>query len=184
MFEKLNKINRKVWLKTLTLIKTYTRITHWLPPTQPLKKSKTLNVNYVIRNLFFLFGERDYKFLCFINKKNATFLLNIIGLFHTLRRKIKSFSFYKSTLHIKVAQLHYTYQPMGRVTTPQRENPDGSSPVQQTGIPVQQTGVPMSQFAPPSYHQANVNISVGTPWRSGLFDCQEDQTNGIVSILL
>lgn len=73
---------------------------------------------------------------------------------------------------------------MGRVTTPQRENPDGSSPVQQTGIPVQQTGVPMSQFAPPGYHQANVNISVGTPWRSGLFDCQEDQTIGIVSILL
>ncbi|KAF2594477.1 hypothetical protein F2Q70_00042798 [Brassica cretica] len=73
---------------------------------------------------------------------------------------------------------------MGRVTTPQRENPDGSSPVQQTGIPVQQTGVPMSQFAPPSYHQANVNISVGTPWRSGLFDCQEDQTNAVMTAIL
>lgn len=72
---------------------------------------------------------------------------------------------------------------MGRVTsTPPPENPNNGLPVHQPGTPIQQTGVPVSQFAPPNYHQANVNLSIGSPWRTGLFDCQEDQTNGIVSI--
>lgn len=71
---------------------------------------------------------------------------------------------------------------MGRVTTPSEEIPNNGIPVQQTGTPNQQTGVPVSQFAPPNYHQANVNLSVGRPWSTGLFDCHEDQTNGIVSV--
>uniref|UniRef100_A0A1J3IQF8 Protein PLANT CADMIUM RESISTANCE 8 n=1 Tax=Noccaea caerulescens TaxID=107243 RepID=A0A1J3IQF8_NOCCA len=56
---------------------------------------------------------------------------------------------------------------MGRVTTPPGENPNNGFPVQQTGTPIHQTGVPVSQFAPPNYHQANVNLSVGSPWRTG-----------------
>ncbi|KAG2314042.1 hypothetical protein Bca4012_064664 [Brassica carinata] len=71
---------------------------------------------------------------------------------------------------------------MGRVTTPQGEN--NVSPLQQTGIPIQHTGIPMSQFAPSNYHQANVNLSIGTPWRTGLFDCQEDQTNAVMTTIL
>ncbi|CAA7043862.1 unnamed protein product [Microthlaspi erraticum] len=72
---------------------------------------------------------------------------------------------------------------MGRVTSP-GENPNNGFPVQQTGTPVHQTGVPVSQFAPPNYHQAKVNLSVGSPWRTGLFDCQEDQTNAVITAFL
>ncbi|XP_010462060.1 PREDICTED: protein PLANT CADMIUM RESISTANCE 8-like [Camelina sativa] len=72
---------------------------------------------------------------------------------------------------------------MGRVTTPSEENPNNSIPLQQTGTPNQQTGVPVSQFAPPKYHQANVNLSVGRPWSTGLFDCHEDQTNAAMTLI-
>ncbi|ESQ30232.1 hypothetical protein EUTSA_v10011813mg [Eutrema salsugineum] len=65
---------------------------------------------------------------------------------------------------------------MGRVTTPPEENPKNGFPAQQTGTP--------SQFAPPNYHQANVKLSVGSPWRTGLFDCQEDQTNAVMTSIL
>ncbi|CAN8321524.1 unnamed protein product [Cochlearia groenlandica] len=71
---------------------------------------------------------------------------------------------------------------MGRVTSPQKENPNFGTPVQH-GTPVQQTGVPMSQFAPPSNPQANVNLSIGTPWSTGLYDCHEDQTNAVMTII-
>ncbi|CAH8386004.1 unnamed protein product [Eruca vesicaria subsp. sativa] len=72
------------------------------------------------------------------------------------------------------------------IRTQQREGPDIVLPVQQTSVSIQQTGVPVSQFAPapPGYHQANVDISVGTPWRTGLFDCQEDQTNAVMTAIL
>lgn len=72
---------------------------------------------------------------------------------------------------------------MGRVTSPPGEHSHNGIPVQKIGTPIQQTGVPVSQFAPPNYHQANVNLSVGSPWSTGLFDCHEDQTNGIVSYI-
>ncbi|KAL1217344.1 Protein PLANT CADMIUM RESISTANCE 8 [Cardamine amara subsp. amara] len=74
---------------------------------------------------------------------------------------------------------------MGRVTTPPPpENPNNGLPVHQPGTPSQQTGVPVSQFAPPKYHQANVNLSIGSPWSTSLFDCHEDPTNAVLTVIL
>ncbi|KAG7600296.1 PLAC8 motif-containing protein [Arabidopsis suecica] len=73
---------------------------------------------------------------------------------------------------------------MGRVTTPPEEDPNNGIPVQQPGTPNQRTGVPVSQFAPPNYHQANVNLSVGRPFSTGLFDCHADQTNAVMTAIL
>ncbi|ANM59619.1 PLAC8 family protein [Arabidopsis thaliana] len=73
---------------------------------------------------------------------------------------------------------------MGRVTTPSEEDSNNGLPVQQPGTPNQRTRVPVSQFAPPNYQQANVNLSVGRPWSTGLFDCQADQANAVLTTIV
>lgn len=47
---------------------------------------------------------------------------------------------------------------------------------------IPQPGVPVAQFTPPS---SVVGIqSTGTPWTTSLFDCHQNQTNGIFFFFL